>query len=159
MKNRNGVVVSLAVLFEDADGATRFMSCAKEDILEQALLNMIGTGTGEKETAGGHLFHHVPVEIFISAEGFIDIVALFHKGRRVENDEIVIEGSCFEKIKHVFTDEAMVGKAVEGEVLVQARLALGAHLDTVDMGSAARKSRYGKTACVGKAIEDASLRR
>lgn len=54
MEDRDGVIVGLAVAREDADVAVRFVGRAEEDVLEQALVDMVGARTGEEKAARGH---------------------------------------------------------------------------------------------------------
>jgi hypothetical protein len=118
MKDRDGVVVGLAMALENANRATRFMGSSKEDVLEEGFIDVVGAGAGEKKAACRHLVHDVPVEIFVGAEGFVDIIALFDEGRRIEDHKVVVEGSRFQKKKYVFADETVVREVVDSEVLL-----------------------------------------
>ena len=112
MKDRDRVIVSLAVFFQNPNGSSGFARGAEKDVLKKRLIDVIRTGASEEQTPRLHVFHGVAIQIFIGAERFCDIVPFFHKGGRIEDDDIVIPVRFLQKIEDIFTNESVAFQIV-----------------------------------------------
>src|SRR3989338_3865114 len=116
-----------AMAAEDLDLPFCLVGSSKEDVLKEALLDVVGARTGEEQAVGRHLLHRVAVHLFVGVKRPGKVSPLFDKGGGVEDHQIVIPIGGLEKVKDVGFDEAMSSELVEGEVFFDAGSALAAH--------------------------------
>ena len=95
MEYRDGMVDRLAMAPEDPHRPLGFRRGAEEDVLKEALLDVVGTGAGEKNAVRRHLRHRMPVHLLVGAEGPRDIAPFFDESGGIEDDEIVVPLASF----------------------------------------------------------------
>jgi len=86
------VVAGLAVPLNDADPPSRLERRLKNDLLEEPLVDVVGTGERQHEPRAADSLEGQAVDVLVAAAGSDDVGLFLGEGRRVENDEVVVEG-------------------------------------------------------------------
>jgi hypothetical protein len=86
MKKGDGVIDRLEVA--GADGSLPFglNASLKNHLLKQILANKVGTRARQEIRILRHPFDGPSIDLFITPAGIVDILPLFGKRRRIEND-------------------------------------------------------------------------
>lgn len=101
----------LGELVHDAHTASALCSCCEDGIAEVLLAYYLGAGEGEEDAARTYLLECLGIELGVAAEGIAEGSTMLGKGRRVEDDEVVLPSHAVEILEGVFGKGFMAGIA------------------------------------------------
>jgi len=102
----DGMIARLAVLLEDADASSGLEGRLENDLLEKPFVDVVGTGERQHEPRAADPLEGQTVDVLIAAAGGDDVGFFLGEGRRVEDDEVVVEGRLPQEFEHMERGDA-----------------------------------------------------
>ena len=153
------MVFGLASDLDQAEGAVGVEGGAGEHFQEIGLANVVGAGAGDEDAAGAKHLEGAEVELFVAAEGGVEVALRFGEGGRVEDDGVVAAvggGVVLEQVEGVGLDPfdffAFEAGLVEGGVLVGDFEGGAGAVDSGDL-RAARGEVEGEASLIAEDVE------
>ena len=145
--------------FDLAQVYARIRGGIGEHAAEQIVAHEMGARARSEITATGQELHGLQVDFLVAANGVVHSMARFGKGRRIEDDEVVIVILLFCQLRQKVEDVGLLGcddgfEAVAADVFLRHFYGFGRDVDGGNAGSAALGRIEGKCTCMGEAIED-----
>ena len=84
------MVARLGELVKDAHAASALCSGGKHGVTEVLLVHHLRAGEGEEDAARTYLFEGLGIEFGVTAKGIAQGIAMLGKGRRVEDNQVVL---------------------------------------------------------------------
>lgn len=121
MVDVDGMVGRLVKLMEDAHVAATLGGSGEDGEAKLVLVDCLRARKGENDAAGANLAESDGVEARVAFNGVAQRVFVLGKGRRVENDEVVVVAGAFEKSERILGIGfvARVVGEVESDVLAR----------------------------------------
>lgn len=121
MVDVDGMVGRLVKLMEDAHVAATLGGSGEDGEAELVLVDRLRARKGEDDAAGANLAEGDGVEARVAFNGVAQRVFVLGKGRRVEDDEVVVAAGAFEKSERILGIGfvARVVGEVESDVLAR----------------------------------------
>ncbi len=82
------MILRLHAAFENAKGFAGVERGFGEDFEEHGFAHVVGAGVGDEDAAGAEEFEGSEVDVFIAADGSVELLAVFGEGGRVEDYEV-----------------------------------------------------------------------
>lgn len=102
----------LREVVKHADLPLRLNGGGDNGIIKQLAIDDLRAGESKKDSTGFNSPHSLHVQSLISAHGLMARIAMFGKGRGIQNDDIVFVLLVFQEIKSI-CGEAPVGVRIE----------------------------------------------
>ena len=114
------MVARLRELVQDAHAASALGRCREDGVAEVHLVDHLRAGEGEEDAARLDFLEGLGVELGVAAQGIAQGILVLGKGRRVEDNEVVLVAHTVEVLESIFGIGLVTGIAgeVELDVLV-----------------------------------------
>ena len=109
------MVARLGELVKDAHAASALCSGGKHGVTEVLLVHHLRTGEGKEDAARTYLFEGLGIELGVTAKGIAQGIAVLGKGRRVEDNQVVLVAHAVEELEGIFRKSLVTGIAGEVE--------------------------------------------
>src|SRR5271155_868560 len=86
---QNWMVFGLGAKLNQPQAAVGIEGSRRQHFQEVERADVIGTGAGHEHAAGAQHLQRAEVQLFVPAEGSVEVALRLGKGRRVENDGVV----------------------------------------------------------------------
>lgn len=130
-----------------------------DQVSEPGLLHMIGTGKGEEDPFAGKAPEGLLVKADISFFTLPQLLFRFDERRRIEDDNLMLLSSFFQKIKGVGLHKDASRQAVQSNVFPAQVQGLGRGVDKCDRPGPVIERMDAEAACIAEEIEDVPARR
>lgn len=96
------MVTRLGELVKNAHAASALCSGGKHGVTEVLLVHHLRTGEGKEDAARTYLFEGLGIELGVTAKGIAQGIAVLGKGRRVEDNQVVLVAHAVEELEGIF---------------------------------------------------------
>ena len=103
------MVARLGELVKDAHAASALCSGGKHGVTEVLLVHHLRTGEGKEDAARTYLFEGLGIEFGVTAKGIAQGIAVLGKGRRVEDNQVVLVAHAVEELEGIFRKGLVTG--------------------------------------------------